>query len=261
MGLSVAGLIACSPIVSDSTPTSRHSESPISTETQLAPTAEPSPTVERVFGEWTSAEAVTVRINATDEEIKQAIEVSTETQSTQWEFPIHYYESEGVWVKACLLESISFLKESSYIKKGDFTITVTGRCSYLDANHDLQTITLALFVENSKEGTTAPPGHGILPAKISPSFIQDFLKTWTTTGGESPELEIKPGTIISLQINLPNATNAQIYPQVDHHGDLIAAQYTQTQLEEYAQTGDPEALGGFLIPIEARTLEQSELFK
>jgi hypothetical protein len=42
---------------------------------------------------------------------------------------------------------------------------------------------------------------------------------------------------------------------------LLASHYTQAQIDEYAETGNPTVLNGFFIPIESRGMWQTELSK
>jgi len=187
--------------------------------------------------EWTAAEAVTVELDATEEEIQQAMESTLSAY-----FPLTENPEFGTFGFYGLLTSISYLEESAYVRAGDFAVTVTGRLRYLDADEDTQEITVAVVIENLVERTVwVPYASEAVSTHVPSQFAQEFFEAHT-------DGFVKPGTVVNLQFGLPNLTNQQATLGALHHGELVANLYELTSLENFIQTGDAENLGGLLVP-------------
>lgn len=241
------------------TQTSTQTETPTQTPTTApteTPTLTPEPTEVPIFGEWSEDQAKTVELGLTREEVREMLDAQYFFPSSH-SFPLDFSADSSAWTQACLLESMSYLNENSYVRIGKYAITVTGRCTYLDAKKEMQTITIPIMIEDTVRKMTSIPGHAVFPIVVRPRTIQEFIKSVTTADMTIPEREVKPGVILNLDFNMPNARNNHIYPQVENHGELISQTHTYEELERFAKTGDPSEIGKMLIPIEVRYLRQS----
>lgn len=207
------------------------------TEPAEIPTAEPTLSPAERNYEWTDKEAVTVRADLTEEELAEELE-------SLHVFPLINSEHVGIYEQICILERISFLKEDAYIRIGDFAITVAGQCTYLDVNRERQTITLALVVQNTVNKTQWMPPNRIMPGVTGPNLIQERFAEVTAATAQG---EITAGSKVAVDLNLPNPINQKNFKGVDHHGTLVDELYTQEMINEYVNTGDPEAFESSLL--------------
>ncbi len=241
----VALLAACSTLTATPEPTAQATqtiEQP--TVTAEAPTQEPTakPTAEPTLSpiernyEWTDGEAVTVRADFTEEQLAEKLE-------GLHIFPLVNSEHIGIYQQRCILENISFLKENAYIRIGDFAITVTGQCTYLDVNRERQTIAVALVVRNTvNKSEWIPPGR-ITASITSPELIPERFAIATSASGA----EITAGSEIFVLFNLQNLANRKNFKGAEHHGALVDELYTQEMIDQYVNTGNPEAFESPLL--------------
>lgn len=164
-------------------------------------------------------------------------------------FPLIKNESAGTYGQLCILESISFLKENAYIRIGDFAITVTGQCTYLDVNKEQQTITVALVVQNTANKTQWMPPNRIMPGVTGPNFIQERFAEVTAATAQG---EITAGSRVSISFNRSNPNNRADFKASEHHGALVDELYTSEMIDEYINTGNPEVFDSpLLVPFSA----------
>ncbi|UYN91372.1 MAG: hypothetical protein KIT70_08400 [Anaerolineales bacterium] len=241
----VALLAACSTPTATPEPTvqakqtSEQSTATVENPTQ-EPTAKPTATLapaERNY-EWTDGEAVTVRADFTEEELAEKLE-------GLHIFPLVNSEHIGIYQQRCILENISFLKEHAYIRIGNFGITVTGQCTYLDINRERQTITVALVVHNIAEKTTWIPPDRVMPGIVrsDPHLIQEIFAEDTDAAGG----EITAGSEIFVLFSLRNPSNQRNFMGAEHHGALVDEIYTEEMIQGYVTTGNPEVFESLLL--------------
>ena len=151
-------------------------------------------------------------------------------------YPLIKNSETGTYSIACTLEKLNFLKEGSYIRIGDFDVRVTGECSYLDVNREKQTALVALAVQNSVEGGTWMPNF-VAPGVFAPSVIQESFETST---------KIKPGMILDIAFNLPDANNLSLKGAA-HHGRAVEQLYTQEEIKKFVRTKNPNSLNNKII--------------
>jgi len=175
--------------------------------------------------------ADSVELNASEEEITQKL-----AELGQYGFPLGYNEALSTYSRLCLVEKLNFLKEGSYIRIGDFDVRVTGECSYLDVNREKQTALVALAVQNSVEGGTWMPNF-VAPGVFAPSVIQESFETST---------KIKPGMILDIAFNLPDANNLSLKGAA-HHGRAVEQLYTQEEIKKFVRTKNPNSLNNKII--------------
>jgi hypothetical protein len=155
----------------------------------------------------------TYTLDISDEELNAALDLNASNT-----FPMAPAD-DGSYSVACVMESVTFLEAGSYIDIGDFLVTAVGQCSYL-ANGVKQTVTMSLAMISKADGMLVVPG--VAGSTDPADFDPDAFLASTGFG---------PGAVMTSQIGLDSN-----------------AGYTQEQLDNFATSGNPFDLGGFVVP-------------